>query len=424
MVQQQIVAPILEVRLKRTTALVSCAVLATLLTVVSSVQAQTFTVVHTFTGGADGSVPLGSITLDAQGNLYGTASAGGHNVNGCVSFGYPGCGTVFKLTHRGSSWTFSPLYQFQGASDGANPYSGVAIGPDGSLYGTTLFGGLGQGTVYNVRPPARAMGSALGSWSETVLHAFSNGGDGSYPALGTLVFDRSGNMYGTTELGGYECVDGGFCGTMFKLTPSGSDWQESIFQFMGGADGGNPLSGVVLDAAGNLYGTTDIGDFDSEAYQLTPSGSGWTETPLYDFGPFGDPRGGVILDGAVGLYGTTVNGTVYQLSSSGDSWIYSLLYSFSGSSGPWNGVVRDASGNLYGTTCADGTHGQGSVFKLTRSGDSWMEADLYDFTGGADGACPIGGIARDTSGNLFGTTSSGGSGCGAAGCGVIWEITP
>ena len=390
----------------------------------SLLRAQTFTVLHNFTGAADGSVPLGSITFDAQGNLYGTASAGGHNVNGCVSFGFPGCGTAFKLTRRSSGWTFSPLYQFQGDSDGANPYSGVAIGPDGTLYGTTLFGGFGQGTVYNVRPPARPVGNALGSWSERVLYAFGNGEDGSYPTFGTVVFDPSGNMYGTTELGGYECVDGGYCGTVFKLTPSGGGWTASFFQFMGGHDGGNPLSGVVLDAAGNLYGTTDIGDYDPVVYQLTPNGSGWTETVLYDLGPFSDPRGGVILDGVGGLYGTDVGGLVYQLSPPGGSWIYSLLYSFSGSSGPWNGVVRDASGNLYGTTCGDGTHGHGSVFKLMPSGDTWTETDLYDFTGGIDGDCPIGGIARDASGNLFGTTMDGGSGCGAAGCGVIWEITP
>ena len=389
-------------------------------------QAQTFTVLHTFTGAGDGSVPLGSITLDARGNLYGTASSGGHNANGCVSFGSPGCGTVFKLTRRSSGWIFSPLYQFHGNSDGANPYSGVAIGPDGSLYGTTLFGGFGQGTVYNLRPPARTMGNAFGSWSEKLVHTFSGGQDGSYPAFGTVVFDPSGSMYGTAELGGYECVDGGFCGTVFKLTRSGDHWTGTYFQFMGNYGGGNPLSGVVLDAAGNLYGTTDIGNYDPLDYQLTPNGSGWTETVLYDLGPFSDPRGGVILDGAGGLYGTDVFGMVYQLSPSGGSWHYSLLYNFSGSSGPWSGVVRDASGNLYGTTCGDGTHGQGSVFKLTRWGDSWIETDVYDFTGGSDGACPIGGIARDSTGNLFGTTmgGGGGSGCGAAGCGVVWEITP
>ena len=382
--------------------------------------AQTFSVLHTFTGAADGATPYGSVTLDAQGNLYGTASAGGRTGNSC---GSAGCGIVFKLTRRGNGWTFAPLYQFEGNSDAATPYSGVAIGPDGSLYGTTVFGGFGEGTVYNVRPPARATGNALGTWNERVLHAFGSGQDGAYPGFGTVVFDPSGSMYGTTELGGYECVDGGFCGTMFKLTPSGGGWTESFFQFMGGSDGGNPLSGVVLDAAGNLYGTTDIGNFDSVAYQLTASGSGWAETPLYDFGAFSDPRGGVILDGAGGLYGTSVDGTVYELTPSGGSWTYTLLYSFSGSSGPWNGVVRDADGNLYGTTCADGTHGHGSVFKLTQSGDSWRETDLYDFTGGSDGACPIGGIARDSSGNIFGTTLEGGSGCGAAGCGVVWEIT-
>ena len=388
-------------------------------------RAQTFTVLHSFTGAADGSVPAGSLTLDAQGNLYGTASAGGHNGNGCASFGFPGCGTVFKLTRRSGGWIFSPLYQFQGGSDGETPYSGVAIGPNGTLYGTTSLGGtFGYGTVYNLQPPARAVGNALGRWSEQMVHTFEGGLDGAYPIFGTVVFDSSGSMYGTTELGGYECVDGGSCGTVFKLSQSGDDWTGAYFQFMGGADGGNPEAGVVLDAAGNLYGVTGIGDFDPVVYQLTPSGSGWTETPLYDLGGSSDPLGGVILDGAAGLYGTDVSGPVYQLSPSGGSWIYTLLHRFSGSSGPWSGVVRDASGNLYGTTCADGTHGHGSVFKLTPSGGGWTETDLYDFTGGSDGDCPIGGIARDSSGNLFGTTMDGGSGCGVNGCGVIWEITP
>lgn len=386
-------------------------------------RAQIFTVLHSFTGTTDGSAPYGSITLDAHGNLYGTASAGGRTGSGC---GSSGCGTVFKLTRSGSGWAFSPLYQFRGNGDAGNPFSGVAIGPDGSLYGTTSLGGtFGLGTVYNLRPPARVANNTLGSWNERVLYAFRGALDGAYPGLGTLALDASGNMYGTAEEGGVECtVDSGVCGTMFELTPSSGSWTESFFQFMGGADGGNPLSGVVLDAAGNLYGTTDIGNFDPVAYKLTPNGSGWTETPLYDLGPLSDPRGGVIFDGVGGLYGTDVDGAVYQLSPSSGSWIYTLLHSFSGSSGPWNGVVRDAGGNLYGTTCADGTHGHGSIFRLTLSRGSWTETDLYDFTGGSDGNCPIGGIVRDSSGNLFGTTMGGGNGCGSSGCGVVWEITP
>src|SRR5262249_55430644 len=233
-------------------------------------------------------------------------------------------------------------------------------------------------------------------------------------------------MYGTTSEGGMQCtVDVGDCGTVFKLTPSGGSWTESvIFEFPGGSGGGNPLAGVVLDSAGNFYGTTDIGDFAPVAYQLTPSGTGFTETTLYIFDTLADPRAGVTMDGAGGLYGATVDGAIYQLSPAGGMWNYSLLYSFTGSSGIWGPLVRDASGNLYGATCADGTHGQGSVFKLTPSGGGWTETDLYNFTGGSDASCPTGGVTPDAAGNLYGTTMSGGSGCGGSGCGVVWAITP
>jgi len=405
-----------------TIALTATILLAMAMVAAPMAQAQTFSVLHTFTGSADGATPYGSLLLDQQGNLYGTAEAGGFTGNNCTS---RGCGTVFKLTHRGSSWTFSPLYSFQGNSDGATPVSGVSIGPNGTLYGTTYFGGFGEGTVYNLRPPARAVGNILGGWSETVIHNFGSGhNDGANPGLGSVLFDPAGNMYGTTSAGGILCdFDGDTCGTVFVLTPSGGGWTVSTFPFSGGSDGGNPLSGVVRDSAGNLYGVTDFLVFAPVAYELTPSGQGWTETPLYTFGP-SDMYAGVIFDGAGGLYGATVDSTIYRLSPGGGSWNYSLLYSFSGSSGIWGTLVRDASGNLYGATCGDGTHGQGSVFKLTPSGGGWTETDLYDFTGGSDGSCPIGGVARDAAGNIYGTTASGGTGCGGSGCGVVWEITP
>jgi uncharacterized repeat protein (TIGR03803 family) len=159
-------------------------------------------------------------------------------------------------------------------------------------------------------------------------------------------------------------------------------------------------------------------------YELIPSASGWTEITLYNFSFSDDPRGGVVLGGAGGLFGTTLSGAVYQLSPSSGPWVYNLLYDFSGNSGPWSGVVRDANGNLYGTTCGDGAYGEGSVFKLTPSQNGWTETDLHDFTGGSDGACPAGEVVVDAVGNVYGTAASGGNGCGASGCGVVWEITP
>ncbi len=281
------------------------------------------------------------------------------------------------------------------------------------------------GTLYNLRPPAHFTANILAGWSETVLYRFAAGTDASYPGIGSLIFDPAGTIYGTTQEGGSYCDDGGTCGTVFTLARSGAGWTESIvFQFPGGSGGALPLSGVARDTAGNLYGTTGVGDVAPVAYRLTPSGGGWTEIVMHTFGDYSDPRAGVILDGAGGVYGADVDGDVYRLSHAGSSWDYSLLHNFSGSSGIWGPVVRDADGNLYGTTCADGTHERGSVFKLTPSGGGWTETDLYDFTGGSDGSCPAGGMVRDAAGNLYGTTMAGGSGCGRAGCGVVWEIAP
>jgi uncharacterized repeat protein (TIGR03803 family) len=386
-----------------------------------SAQSQTFTVLHTFTGGADGAAPYGSLTLDRAGNLYGTASAGGFKGNDCPS---AGCGTVFKLTHAGSSWILTALYSFQGDPDAAVPYAGVTIGPNGSLYGTTLMGGgHGYGAVFNLRPPAHFSANVNGGWSDTVLHGFQ-GNDGVWPVYGNVIFDPAGNLYGTTSDGGYECTDGGYCGTVFKLTPSAGGWTLSSFFFMGGSGGGNPYSGVIRDASGNLYGTTNNYSANSVVYRLTPSGSGWTETTLYNFAWPEDPQGGVILDPAGNLFGTTLD-SAYELMPSGGQWTYSLLHSFPGNNEPFSGMVRDASGNLYGTTCGDNVVTFGSVFKLTPTQGSWTETDLYDFTGGGNGSCPAGGVALDASGNLYGTTLwGGGPGCGVPGCGLVWELTP
>jgi len=408
-------------------------VLCALTSVVTQLaQAQAFTVLHTFTGGNDGANPFGSLTLDRAGNIYGTASAGGYKGQACSP---AGCGTVYQLKHRGSSWTFTSLYSFRGVSsgngDGATPYAGVTVGPNGVLYGTTIFGGYGGvGTVFSLQPAARASANALGGWQETVLYRFvAVTNDGNYPAYGNLVLDPGGNFYGTTYQGGSACGDSA-CGTVFQLTPrQGGGFTESLYDFPGRSGGGNPLAGVILDGAGNLYGTTSNNNYPPVAYELSPSGAGWNETTLYIFPNLSVPQGGVTFDGSGGLFGTTADNfessgnTVYQLSPSGGQWAYSLLYTFPGSNGqigPWNGVVRDASGNLYGTTFSGGAYGAGSVFKLTPSAGGWIETDLYDFTGGRDGASPVGGIVLDANGTIYGTTASG----GAFLYGVVWEITP
>jgi uncharacterized repeat protein (TIGR03803 family) len=232
---------------------------------------------------------------------------------------------------------------------------------------------------------------------------------------------------------------------VYELSLSNGSWTETIlYSFTGGEDGSQPESGVVLDQAGNLYGTTLYGGADARGtvFQLTHSNSGWTETVLHSFGSDGSgPYGGLIFDSAGNLYGTTQtadmgqgNGTVFMLSPSGNDWTLTTLYRFpSGFTYPYARLTMDAAGNLYGTTSyyfafdnyIGGQSGAGSVFKLAFAHGSWTYVDLYEFTGRGDGDGPFGGVALDTNGNLYGTTTSGGGVlyC-SGGCGVVWEITP
>ena len=341
-----------------------------------------------------------------------------------------------------SSWPATvrggPLARFTTSPDGrteALPSPRVVFGHDGTIYGTTEFGGrncgVGCGTVFHLRPPATICKSILCFWTETVLYQFSGSSDGANPGYGEITFDQAGNIYGTTFFGGVNAN-----GVVYELMPSGGGWTERVIHTFTGSpsDGNNPYSRVVFDAAGNLYGTTYAGGAHGygTVFQLTPSGSGWTENILYAFQNLSDggqPFGGVVFDSAGNLYAATSSGgsgnggTVYQLMPSGGSWVFSLLYSFASGGylpGSYDSLTMDAAGNLYGTTKQDGAHGAGSVFKLTPSGGGWTETDLYDFTGGSDGGVPYGSVLIDASGNLYGTASQGGTN----GYGVIWEITP
>ena len=393
------------------------------LTIVAATQAQaqTFTALHTFTAGGDGAHP-GSLSMDRSGNLYGVANAGGYRGGTCSALG---CGTVFKLSRQGSNWVLNPLYAFHGGNDGRVPGANVVFGPDGSLYSTTSEGGAqGYGTVFKLQPPARACESAFCPWTKTELYQFVGVPNGSDP-VGTLVFDAAGNIYGVTQVGGHQDY-----GTVYELTHSAGGWMESVL-FSGLA---SPMSGVIFDHAGNLYGTTLQGGGIGygSVYQLAPSGSGWNMNVLTSFEDDGDgiePSGGLILDVSGNLYGGTYNGgsynggVVYELTPSGDNWLLNNLYSFGpGLFGPIGSLTTDASGNLYGATNDEGAYGYGNVFKLTSSNGGWSYTDLYDFTGGSDGAYPTGSLILDGNGNVFGTTWSGGS--QQCECGVVWQITP
>ncbi len=393
--------------------------------------AQTFQVLHYFTGGLDGAHPYTGLTMDRAGNLYGTAEYGGSQANDCHIVG--GCGTVFEMVHQGAGFIFRPLYQFQGfpSGDGANPLSRVIVGPDGALYGTTAYGGEngagcgdeepGCGTVFKLTPPPTFCKSFTCNWEETQIQNFT-GSDGAEPS-GELAFDSAGNLYGTTQ-----------ANRVYELTPAQGTWTLSVLHlFTGGLDGGSPMGGVQLDSAGNVYGTTNTGGSgeDGTAFQLVSSGSGWTLNTLYDFqigsGGFGLLAGLIVGPGG-NLYGGTVDGApdgeavVYEISPSDGGWTYTTLYTFTQSfgGGPGGNLVMDAAGNLYGTTTGDSEERiYGTVFKLTPSSGGWIYTDLHDFNGGSDGGYPYSSIVLDSSGNLYGTASADGHGYG-----TVWEITP
>ena len=400
-----------------------------------SAQAQTFNVIHTFTGGDDGYQPTGTLTLDRAGNLYGTTTDLG------------GPGTVFQLKRSNGNWILNSLYTFLNSNDGFMPLGGVVFGPNGTLYGTTYQGGTGSGggqcqqgcgTVFNLTPPARACRTALCGWTESAIYSFQGGSDGIDPNA-ALVFDQAGATYGTTPRGGLAGE-----GIVFQLTLHSGEWTESLLHtFAGvGRDGGYPESGMIFDSAGNLYGTTvDGGSFSAgTVFQLAPSGSGWTTSTVHDFdggnGGAG-PQGALTFDGSGKFYGTTEggglddSGTVFELTFSGGTWSFAVLYSVpagSDNSGPQGNLAMDAAGNLYGATYDAGAHHDGNVFKLTPINGGWTYTSLHDFTGGADGANPLSGVTLDSNGNLYGTTTlggmQGGNNCNTLGCGVVWEITP
>jgi len=402
-------------------------------------QAQTYQVLYNFRGGSDGANPYSGLTMDAAGNLYGTTSGAGYTGGYCAQ-DY-GCGTVFKLSHHGSGWTFTPLYAFRGDSgsnnDAAIPFAGVVFGPDGSLYGTTVAGGGGNcsyfhngcGAVFKLSPLPTVCKSALCPWNETVIYdvAANNGEE----AAGEVIFDPAGNLYSTVDIGGQ--YDGGY---VFELTPSYGVWTEQTLHEFNPVSGdcGGPMAGLVFDAAGNLYGT----GFDGCAggyggvFQLTPTASGWTENILLNFYDSGYGYGsyaGLTPNRNGGFYGTTGDlgpgghGAVFELTPSNGGWVYSLVYAFGGDGGayPRAPVTVDASGNLYGTTDNSGPLGigDGTVYELTLSNGTWTQNVLHYFTG-SDGQFPVSNVLIDAQGNLYGTTSYG----GAYGQGVVWEITP
>lgn len=404
------------------------AVLMSLICMSSAWAAATGKVLYSFKGPPDGAYPNaeGPLTLDSAGNLYGTTFSGGSGGGtGCNI----GCGTVFELSPTQSGGTEKVLYNFSNDANGFLPTAGVVFDKTGNLYGTTQGGvqqgGEGCGTVFQLVPNS-------GGWTLNTLHTFDgqNGGtDGCYPV--GLTFDSvTGNIYGVTPNGG---TYGG--GTVFELTPSaGGGWTYGIiytFGAYGTGDGRTPFGNLVVDTAGNLYGTTVYGGVynSGTVFVLTNSNNVWTEKVIYfAYGNHGDhPYGGVIFDKEGSLYGTTRDGgtngvgVVYKLTPTAGNWQIQVIRTFTGGidgGEPITGsLAMDDAGNLYGETYYGGLYEDGVVYKLSQSGKKWTEQVLHSFANGPDGSNPEGGLIFDSHGNLYGTSSTGGAG----GYGVVFE---
>jgi len=383
------------------------------------VLGQTFKVLHAFTGEPnDGNSPQSDAILDQAGNLYSTTYAGGKFNNG----------VVFKLSPSGK---VTLLHEFGAKGDGTQPKSGVVLDKAGNLYGTTSSGGrYDHGTVFRLDKTGK----------ETLLHTFTGGADGDAPEA-DLVQDAEGNLYGTTQAGGdTTCAPPYGCGVVFKLDKTGRE--KVLHAFTSSPDGEGPQGSVVFDKAGNLYGTTAQGGNDvpfcggwgpigcGVVYKIDKTGK---ETVLYTFtgGPDGaTPFANLVLDTEGNLYGTAFSGgvggacqniygcgTVFKVSKTGK---LTLLYSFTGLDGmghPFAGVIRGSAGNLYGATTME----LGSVFKLDTTGAMTV---LYRFTGGMDGDAGIRRLFRDAEGNLYGLGVCGGNARCPGGDGTVYRITP
>lgn len=426
-------------------------------------------VLYSFQYGSDGAQPVGSVVFDKQGNLYGVTSDGG--ANNCAGVG--GCGIVYELSppaRNGGAWTETILHVFRGlaSGDGSAPVGGLVMDAAGNLYGTTAYDGAGQctligyvvgcGIVFEMSPPSQP-GSA---WTETVLYSFQGGNDGSFP-WGDLVFDKAGNLYGATRFGGGKGTNcnvlyGGNCGTIFELSPpksKGGAWTEQVLHSFSGVgqwsvfgDGGNPNGGLVLDDAGNIYGTTQVGGvaclYGSEegcgtVFRLAAGkGGARAETILHAFLniPDGsDPVAGLALGVEGNLYGTTYGGgsdgfgTAFELvrpSKSGVPWAENILYSWSDTLGAIPSappLIDSSDASIYLTTAAGGTFNRGTLSRLQDTGSSWADTVLYNFGSGgsADAQYPYSKLVLHA-GALFSNSLYGGA--GSCQCGTVFEVWP
>jgi uncharacterized repeat protein (TIGR03803 family) len=373
-----------------------------------------------FAPSATGDAPIAGLVRDSSGNLYGTTSQGGTSI----------WGTVFELVNSSGSYTEELIHSFAGppsggaGADGTSPSSSLIIDSSGNLYGTTQGGGAdGLGTVFELV-------NSSGTYTEKILYSFTGAnGDGAIPFAVDLVRDAAGNLYGTTMYGGSYvgnlCANAG-CGTVFELVNSpespGIYTEKVLYRFTdANGDTGFPQTGLAMDQAGNLYGTSGAGGAGGwgAVYELVNSSGSYEERVIYSFVDINVYAGDataypVIVDSAGNLYGTTpgggtLSGTVFELVNSPTSpgtYTERILYNFIGGSDgaePLGALTADAEGNLYGTTAVyGGKNAGGSVFELTKVAGSYVFNVLYDFGGMPyDGTGPQGSLLMDSAGNLY-----------------------
>lgn len=393
----------------------SLATLVFALLVALAAAAQQVNTLYSFTG-VSGSDSQSGLVQDAQGNLYGTTFKGG---------GADG-GVLFELMPNGDgTWTQVVRWNFgESKGDGFNPYAGVILDAKGNLYGATSGGGAsGNGIVFKMTPTS-------GRYQEQILYSFGIAPDDGGGPRCPLVFDALGNLYGTGIGGG---TFGG--GTVYELSPptgSGRTWKETILHNfnINGGDGYGPRAGVIFDAEGNLYGTTLEGGFNGTGtvFELMPTqGGGWKKISLHNFGATFTggvgPFGGVIMDAQGNLYGTTVNGgfcdlcgTAYELSPvPGGGWTEKTIFDFALESQPYAGLIVDAQGNLYGTTWG----GNEMAFQLSSAGGEWSLTNLGSLVR-PGGTRSVSALVFGNDGNLYGATGFGGE----FNAGTVFSVAP
>jgi hypothetical protein len=437
-------------QVERCSHLFAALTLATItLTLAVCAQAQHETVLFTFpsTSLTAGQFPFTGLISDSLGNLYGTTGYGGTSTTSqCSSFG---CGVVYKLSATSTAQRRETvLYSFQGGTDGSLPFGNLVLDASGNIYGTTYRGGSSAAC------PASRLGSSCGTlfklthsaagWKKTTQFSFKGGVNGGFPS--GVIFDAAGNLYGAAEAGGdvsgCPSIDLGGCGVIFKLTPSGHGWTETVlYTFTGGADGGRPVGGVVFDASGNLYAATSFGGVGCAlgcgmVVKLSPTTSGpWIESSIYTFtgdANGGYPNTGLTLDPSGNLYAATIEGgtkgfgTLIQLSpNTSGGWTENTIRSLEAShegfstSSPF---AFDSAGNLYAENSAGGANGCGTVFELSPASGSWLENTVTTFDCHQRGGNPAGGLIIDAHDNLYGAAEN--DTIFGSNAGVIFKIKP